>query len=524
MQNARGLVALLISATGGWAQIAGPSLSSVAGAADYGNAASVGIPQGSIFVLTGQSLSTSALVVNGPSFPTNVSGVSVEIWTAEIGGKLAAQAPLLYVSPAQINAILPSSVAAGQYYLHATALTITTNWMPIVVTTGRFAPFTQQGRGFGPATIQQYDAAGTPTLNQFTAPAPPGAIMALWGTGLGALPAGSDAGPAPAGTVRNDVTVYVAGIPVKPLYAGRAPGLSGVDQINFVLPAAAPAGCYVPLQVATGTAVSSTVTVAVSGAGNTCPSEFGLSPNSLTSLDAGGTITADVLSFSSTTSGPGGNVSQTSQAWRSVYDASSLSVLATATYPPLGGSSTCTHSPSPPLPDLKGLRQLAGVPLPYIAGPEGCVWPSGTQVTGTCIASSFSFGSTSGSFPQPRPASTIAAFSAQRSGQLLTFLWNVTANPNDNVNVTAGSHYFDPGIFGADSHYYYNQSSCRVSPAASPFVFPAADYAAAFEYGSLDPSVLTLTDVDYRSYPGSQLTGLVVLLTYNSATATAAIQ
>jgi len=40
--------------------------------------------------------------------------------------------------------------------------------------------------------------------------------MVLWGTGLGALIPGSDAAAPQAGTIRNDVIVYVDGIPSIP--------------------------------------------------------------------------------------------------------------------------------------------------------------------------------------------------------------------------------------------------------------------------------------------------------------------
>jgi len=258
MQNVPNLAAVLLFATCSWAQ---PHIFSVFGAADYANAGTVGIPQGSIFAITGVSLTTPTkypvppVIPTGPTLRTDVSGVSVGIRTLGNSKQVIAQAPLLYVSSMQVNAILPSSVPVGQYEVYLTTLSsagsaqaFDSNPLPILVTGGRFAPFTRQGRGFGPAAIQEYDTAGTLTLNQFTASASPGSIMALYGTGLGALPTGSDASPPPIGTIRNDITVYVAGIPVKPLYAGRAPSLFGVDQINFVLPTGME-GCYVPVQV-----------------------------------------------------------------------------------------------------------------------------------------------------------------------------------------------------------------------------------------------------------------------------------
>lgn len=532
------LAAPLICATGCWAQIAGPDIFNVVGGADYSSAASVGIPQGSIFTITGVNLTTTTVLVSSPILPTEISGFSVGIRTAGDISNVVAQALLLYISPTQINAILPSSVPVGQYEMYltttinpaGTSLPFFSGALPIVVTGGRFAAFTRQSRGFGPAAIQQYNDAGTPTLNQFTASAAPGAVMAVWGTGLGPLPAGSDASPPPVENLRNDVTVYVAGIPVKPLYAGRAPDLFGVDQIDFVLPTGIRDGCFIPLQVVTGTAVSATATISVAASGDTCPSEFGLSASTLASLDAEGTIVADVLSFGSTTSTPSATITrvvQTSQAWRAVYDASTLSVLATTTYPPRLGSFTCTYSPSPPSPDVKGLSQLAGVPMLSITGPSGCAWPAGTQFAGNvgnCLASAFSFGGVTDSLPQPRPSTVITAFSAQRSGEQLTTSWSVNANPNDSVSVTAGSQYSFVSPLGTGSQYYSAQSSCKVSPLASPFVFPSSDSTEALTYATLDPATMTLTDSNYEAYFGSPPADIVVLLTYNSATATAAVQ
>ena len=59
---------------------------------------------------------------------------------------VVAQAPLLYVSPTQINAILPSSVPVGQYEVYltttmnvsGTSLPYFSGVLPIKVTDGRF--------------------------------------------------------------------------------------------------------------------------------------------------------------------------------------------------------------------------------------------------------------------------------------------------------------------------------------------------------------------------------------------------
>lgn len=483
-----------------------PVLFSAVGAADFSAAGTVGIPPGSILTLTGLNLSASTVTVNGPKLPTEVSGVSAVISTDAAGGNIVAEAPLLYVSPTQINAILPSSVPVGQYFAHVkttvvlggNVLPITVGSVPVTVTGGRFAPFTRQSKGFGPAVVQQYDAAGAPTLNEFTASAAPGSVMALWGTGLGALPKGSDGDPAPAGDIRRDVTVYVAGVPVQPLYAGRGPGLFGVDQIDFRLPADIKTGCFVPLQVATGGVFSGVVTISISEAGAICPSEFGFSPATLFRLDSGGTIVADVLELSSTTAGPVGTLTQSADSWRGLYDASTLAAVATSVFPPVPGAFTCTTGPSLPV-NLKGLSQMPGVAPPSS-------WVAGNA------------------FPPPLPTTVITAFAAVRANGQFTANWTVAPAPNRSVTITAASHYLDPGLFGAMSHYYSGQASCVVSAGASPFTFPAADYAQALAYSVADPASLTVTDTEYKAYPGSAPTDVAIVVTLDSVMATANVR
>src|SRR5262249_39521534 len=141
-------------------------------------------------------------------------------------GSLIGPAPLLYVGPQQINAIVPSTIPAAPLYVSVTINGVElTPRMPVLVTTGRFAPFSKSGFGFGPASIQQYDASGQLVFNKLTAAAKPGSTVTLLGTGLGPLPGGaSDTGQLPTATMRTDVTVYISGVPVTPSYTGRAPG------------------------------------------------------------------------------------------------------------------------------------------------------------------------------------------------------------------------------------------------------------------------------------------------------------
>jgi len=189
MRNARCYLLLIATTAACFAQ--GPSVVLVVGGADYSDAVSVGIPLGSIFTIEGSDLAPSVAQATGLPLPTTLNGLTVQIWDSA-GSAVLGVCPLWYVSPTQVNAVLPSSLAAGTYDLSVSILTaspfgnipLSTPRVQILATNGRFAPFTLGSRGFGPAVVQQYDSAGGPFLNQLTAAAPTGSVLVLWGTGL----------------------------------------------------------------------------------------------------------------------------------------------------------------------------------------------------------------------------------------------------------------------------------------------------------------------------------------------------
>jgi len=63
----------------------------------------------------------------------------------------------------------------------------------------------------------------------------------------------------------------VGGVLASKQYSGRSPCCAGVDQIVFQVPADAPLGCYVPVQIRTaGTVLSNAVTMAIQKGGAPC--------------------------------------------------------------------------------------------------------------------------------------------------------------------------------------------------------------------------------------------------------------
>jgi len=174
-------------------------------------------------------------------------------------------APLLAASNAQVNAVVPQSVASdGTVEVVATFEGKVSASVTLPVTASDPALFTHDGTGRGQSAALNQDG----TVNGRTNPARPGSVVVLFGSGFGewkqSLADGAIVGsslPTPA----LPVSVTIGGAPAKVLYAGGAPGLvSGVVQINAQVPAGTAAGDSIEVVVTVGGKSSrADVTVAV---------------------------------------------------------------------------------------------------------------------------------------------------------------------------------------------------------------------------------------------------------------------
>lgn len=187
---------------------------------------------------------------------------------------LAAQ-PSLGGTPIQFTALVPPDTPVGQAEILAVAASgasfATTMW----IAASDFGIFTKAGTGYDAAAAQVW--RGGPVTIGLTTPVQAEERVTLWGTGLGSAD--------PSG-----ISVKVAGISVPPSYAGAAPGLPGVDQINFQFPAGVPDDCYVPIAVEAGGRTANTPSIAAASAPAPCHHRLGLSTNALASLDQGGRV------------------------------------------------------------------------------------------------------------------------------------------------------------------------------------------------------------------------------------------
>jgi uncharacterized protein (TIGR03437 family) len=192
----------------------------------------------SIMSIFGGGLSTETRSAPSPVLPVELGGTRVSITDA--GGTTRA-APLFYVSPDQVNVLVPSSVAIGTASVTVTRNDTVTSSGTVLV--GDVAPAlfsaAATGSGVAAATAIRVSATGVQTpLSVFTCSASGQCVpvpinlgaagdlvyVSLYGTGIR----------------RNSAAVAVTagGVALQVSYAGPQLQYSGLDQVNVLLPAA----------------------------------------------------------------------------------------------------------------------------------------------------------------------------------------------------------------------------------------------------------------------------------------------
>jgi adhesin/invasin len=168
--------------------------------------------------------------------PISLGGVSVII-----GGQAA---PLYFVSPMQINAQVPSALPQGEALLWINRENLISNKITVRIRQADPGLFTAAGRPV--ISHLDYSLVGRGETPGST-PAHPGEYVVLFMTALGpTLPAVIAGELPPFMAVLQKPTRVTIGGRLTPSefveYAGQAPGLAGVYQINLLLPGDTPAG------------------------------------------------------------------------------------------------------------------------------------------------------------------------------------------------------------------------------------------------------------------------------------------
>lgn len=193
-----------------------------------------GIASGTWISIFGANLAPSAAAWSGSDFingrlPTSLNGVSVLI-----DGRAAY---IAYVSPGQINALVPDDPAAGPVPVQAMTASGASNTLS--VDKEAVAPaFFMLGGNYVAAVHADGTYVGKPGLIPGAAarPAQPGETIMLFGTGFGPAAPPQPAGQLVTSPVRlaNQVQVTIGGVAARVDYAGLVE--SGLDQINVTVP------------------------------------------------------------------------------------------------------------------------------------------------------------------------------------------------------------------------------------------------------------------------------------------------
>jgi uncharacterized protein (TIGR03437 family) len=191
----------------------------------------------------GRNLAPRTATARAIPLPQELEGVSVEVTEPS---KTAVRTPLYFVSPGQINLQMPFGITGSSVEVRVRTAAGTSDpaRVAIVPRAPRLFTRTLDGRGEAIALHVNYRLVGEGD------PVEQGRYLILYATGLGegrpqaiaGNPGGDGGRWGPLNEVTEPVRVTVGGKPATVLFAGLAPGMAGVYQINLQLAPDVPTG------------------------------------------------------------------------------------------------------------------------------------------------------------------------------------------------------------------------------------------------------------------------------------------
>lgn len=218
-----------------WGQAPAISAGGVLNAADNTRE----IAPGTMVAIFGQRLATRTLAAAKVPLPTDLDGTTVEI--AE-GTKPVVRAPLYFVSTGQINLQMPYEITALTVQLRVRTAAGLSAAETVAIAARAPKLFTKSQNGKGePILLHSKDYS----FVSDAAPAVANEYLVLLLTGLGAVspavaagsPGGDNGALGPVNRVTEPVSLLVGGRAVATAFAGLMPGLPGIYQVNFQMPA-----------------------------------------------------------------------------------------------------------------------------------------------------------------------------------------------------------------------------------------------------------------------------------------------
>ncbi len=187
-----------------------------------------GIAPGELITLYGTNLAASTAVAPVIPFPTTLGNVQVTI--------NGVAAPIYYVAQNQISVIVPYELSSAIAQIQVANNGVNSNIVTTFTNLTSAGIFTSPPGGLGYGAVLHQDGSLVTPKN----PAQSGETVSVFCTGGGAVtPTIADGAAGPSGTLSkttNTIAAYVGGTQATVTYAGLAPLLAGLYQVNVTIP------------------------------------------------------------------------------------------------------------------------------------------------------------------------------------------------------------------------------------------------------------------------------------------------
>jgi len=158
---------------------------------------------------------------------------------------------VLGATPFQINAVIPQDLAPGSYSLQVQSpFGLVSQTMQVVPDAPAIFLLGSQTQG---AVVNQDGS-----INSTLKPAVRSQVVTIYATGMGTVTRQGNFS-----VVTAPVSAVLAGVELKPSFAGLTPGFVGLYQVNLPIPAATPPGLDLPVLLRQAGVVGNTVSLSV---------------------------------------------------------------------------------------------------------------------------------------------------------------------------------------------------------------------------------------------------------------------
>jgi uncharacterized protein (TIGR03437 family) len=193
-----------------------------------------GIAPGELLTLYGTNLAGALTLASGIPFPTTLGNVQVTI--------NGTAAPIYYVAPTQVSVIVPYEVNTAIAQVQVTSNGNPSNIVTVFTNVTAAGVFSVPPGGLGYGAILHQNGSLVSSAN----PALANETVSVFLTGLGAVSPGiADGAAGPSSTLSqasSAIAAYVGGVQATVTYAGLAPVLAGLYQMNVTIPTGLTAG------------------------------------------------------------------------------------------------------------------------------------------------------------------------------------------------------------------------------------------------------------------------------------------